>query len=185
MKKIMFVSGHTDLNDSFVNKHILEALNESLPEAEFVYLDKLYPDFRMDVKTEQERLIRADVLVFQFPMFWYSAPSLLHRYMEQTFTHGFAHGRTGDKLKGKLLLLSFTSAAPEEMFLHDGDPQNYPMEEFLSPYRHMADWCGMHWGGYVHSGGLSYANRSDKEALEKMRKKAILHAARLIEKIGL
>ena len=26
-------------------------------EAEFVYLDKLYPDFRIDVQDEQERLL--------------------------------------------------------------------------------------------------------------------------------
>lgn len=184
MKKILFVSGHPDLNDSFANKRILEALNKSLPEAEFVYLDKLYPDFRIDVKAEQERLLRADVIVFQFPLFWSSAPSLLHRWMEQTLTHGFAHGRTGDKLKGKLLLLSFTSAAPEEMFL-TGEPQDYSFEVLLSPYLHMANYCGMRWGGYVHSGGLSFVSRSDKELLEEIQEKAILHATRLVEKIGL
>lgn len=184
MKKTVFVSGHPDLNNSVANKRILEALNESLPEAEFVYLDKLYPDFHIDVKAEQERLLRADVIVFQFPLFWSTAPSLLHRWIEQTFAHGFAHGSTGDKLKGKKLLISFTSAAPEEMFL-TGDPQDYSFEVLLSPYLHMANYCGMRWGGYVHSGGLSYTSRNDKGALEKMREKALLHAARLIEKIGL
>ena len=55
MKKILIVSGHPDLNDSFANKTILEETKKLLPEAEFVYLDKLYPDFQIDVKTEQER----------------------------------------------------------------------------------------------------------------------------------
>lgn len=58
MKKILIVSGHPDLNDSFANKTILEETKKLLPEAEFVYLDKLYPDFQIDVKTEQERLLR-------------------------------------------------------------------------------------------------------------------------------
>ena len=120
MKNILIVSGHPDLNNSFANKNILEELNSLLPEAEFAYLDKLYPDFRIDIETEQKRLLRADIIVFQFPLFWYSAPSLLHRWIEQTFVHGFSHGQTGDKLKGKKLILSFTSGAPEEMYCYGG-----------------------------------------------------------------
>ena len=90
MKKILIVSGHPDLNDSFANKTILEETKHLLPKAEFAYLDKLYPDFHIDVKAEQERLLRADIIVLQYPLFWYSAPSLLHRWVEQTFTHGFS-----------------------------------------------------------------------------------------------
>lgn len=60
MKKILIVSGHPDMNDSFANKTILEETKKLLPEAEFVYLDQLYPDFRIDTKAEQERLLRAD-----------------------------------------------------------------------------------------------------------------------------
>ena len=56
MKNILIVSGHPDLNNSFANKNILEELNSLLPEAEFAYLDKLYPDFRIDIETEQKRL---------------------------------------------------------------------------------------------------------------------------------
>ena len=70
MKRILIVSGHPDLNDSFANKTILEELSKLLPHAEFVYLDKLYPDFKIDVMAEQERLLRADIIVFQFPLFW-------------------------------------------------------------------------------------------------------------------
>ena len=53
MKKILIVSGHPDMNDSFANKTILEETKKLLPEAEFVYLDRLYPDFRIDTKAEQ------------------------------------------------------------------------------------------------------------------------------------
>ncbi len=151
MKKILIVSGHPDLNDSFANKTILEETKKLLPEAEFVYLDKLYPDFCINVQAEQECLLRADIIVLQYPLFWYSAPSLLHRWMEQTFTHGFSHGRTGDKLRGKQLVLSFTSGAPEEMYRYDG-PQHYPIDDFLPAYKQMANLCGMEWCGYVYSG---------------------------------
>ena len=40
MKKILIISGHTDLNDSFANKIILNKLSELVPDAEYLYLDK-------------------------------------------------------------------------------------------------------------------------------------------------
>ena len=50
MKNILVVSGHTDLNDSVANNLILETLQKELPDAEFDFLDKLYSDFKIDVK---------------------------------------------------------------------------------------------------------------------------------------
>lgn len=107
MQNILVVSGHTDLNNSVANKAILERLENKLPQAEFVYLDKLYSDFQIDVEAEQEKLLNADIIVLQFPIFWYAMPSLLSRWLEETFQHGFSHGSTGDKLKGKKLIASF------------------------------------------------------------------------------
>ena len=50
MKKVLVVSGHTDLKNSVANSTILGILKEKLPGAEFDLLDSLYPDFRIDVK---------------------------------------------------------------------------------------------------------------------------------------
>ena len=85
MKNVLIISGHTNLAASVANKTILETLNERLPEAEIVKLDELYPDFKIDVEAEQQKLLRADIIVLQFPLFWYSAPSILERWMEETF----------------------------------------------------------------------------------------------------
>lgn len=99
MNNVLIISGHTDLATSVANKTILETLARRLPEAEIVKLDELYPDFKINVEAEQQRLLRADIIVLQYPLFWYSAPSLLERWMEETFRHGFSHGSTGDKLR--------------------------------------------------------------------------------------
>ena len=120
MKNTLVISGHTDLSASVANKTILETIAQRLPQAEIVRLDSLYPDFKIDAQAEQQRLLKADVIVLQFPVFWYSAPSLLERWMEETFRHGFSHGSTGDKLKGKKLVLSFTTGAPAEMYSTKG-----------------------------------------------------------------
>lgn len=184
MKNVLIVSGHPNLADSIANKTILNELNRLLPEAEYVYLDQLYPDFHIDTLREQDRLLKAEIIVFQFPLFWYSAPSLMHRWIEQTFTHGFSHGTTGDKLQGKKLLLSFTSGAPEEMYRY-GSVQNYPIEDFLPPYKQMGCLCGLEWCGYVYTGGLSYVNRQDDQKKALMIERSIIHGQRVFETIKL
>ena len=68
MKNVLIISGHTDLATSVANKTILETLANRLPKAEIVKLDELYPDFKINVEAEQQRLIRADIIVLQFPV---------------------------------------------------------------------------------------------------------------------
>ena len=44
MKKVLVISGHTDLATSVANKTILDTIGQYLPETEIVKLDTLYPD---------------------------------------------------------------------------------------------------------------------------------------------
>lgn len=180
MKNILIVSGHTDLKDSVANKTILEKLEKELPGAEFDYLDHNYPDFQVDISAEQEKLVKADVIVLQFPIFWYAMPSLMSRWMEQAFQHGFSHGSTGDKLKGKKLVASFTTGAPKELY-HADNVMGYEIEDFLPPLKATCGLCQMEFSGFVYTGGVSYQSRNDGEALKEMQTKANDHARRLIE----
>lgn len=171
MKNILIVSGHTDLNDSAANKRILEILAEKLPESRQVHLDRLYPDFVINAAAEQEKLLWADVIVLQFPVFWFSAPSILHRWMEQTFLHGFSHGSTGDKLRGKKLVISYTTGAPAEAMNWD---------EFFLSFKAAAQFTGMEYCGSVSTGSVSYDMRSDAALLAEINRKAAEHAERLV-----
>ena len=177
MKNTLVISGHTDLSASVANKTILETIAQRLPQAEIVRLDSLYPDFKIDAQAEQQRLLKADVIVLQFPVFWYSAPSLLERWMEETFRHGFSHGSTGDKLKGKKLVLSFTTGAPAEMYSHEG-PMGYTIDEFLPCYKATCKLCGMEFAGYVFTGGVSYGARTTPEQVESEVRGTCAAAAR-------
>ena len=165
------------------NKTILETLGNRLPEAEIVKLDELYPDFKINVEAEQQRLLRADVIALQFPVFWYSAPSILERWMEETFQHGFSHGSKGDKLEGKKLVLSFTTGAPEDMYSRDG-AMGYDIEEFLLCYKATCRLCQMEFAGYVYTGGVSYGNRTSPELIEQQNTASVEHAERLVKLLG-
>lgn len=182
MKNVLIVSGHTNLDASVANKTILDTLAARLPEAEIVKLDKLYPDFRINVEAEQQRLVKADIIVLQFPVFWYGAPSLLSRWMEETFQHGFSHGSTGDKLKGKKLVISLTTGAPEEMYAHDG-AMGHTIDEFLYCFESACRLCQMEYSGYVYTGGVSYGNRTVPAQIEEQQAKSVDHADRLIAKL--
>ena len=103
MLHTLIVSGHTDLHNSVANRRILDTLERELPGAEVLRLDALYTNKPIDVPTEQDRLRRADVIVFQFPLFWFNIPSLLQRWMEEVWLHGFSHGTTGKALVHKKL----------------------------------------------------------------------------------
>ena len=174
MKNILIVSGHTDLNNSVANKKILQELSKRLPNAEIDYLSELYSDYKIDVEQEQNKLLKADIIVLQYPVFWYSMPSLLEKWMEETFKHGFSHGSTGDKLKGKKVIISLTTGAPEEVYEN--------INEFLNPIKASCKLCQMEYVGSIVTYGVSYQIRNEKG--KEIEEKAINHANRLIEMIN-
>lgn len=76
MKNVLIISGHTNLtNDSVANKTIIEELRKAHPEYQFNVLSEAYPNYVFDVEAEQEKLRRADVIVFSSP---YSGIACLH-----------------------------------------------------------------------------------------------------------
>ena len=66
-----------------------------------------YPRFDINVDIEQQRLLDHDVILFQFPVFWYSSPSIVKEWEDLVLEHGFAYGAGGDKLSGKHMKWEF------------------------------------------------------------------------------
>ena len=112
--KTLIISGHPDLSTSVANQTILDELEKAFPDAEIRKLDQLYPTANIDVDAEQKALLEADLIVWQFPFWWYSLPWLMKKWLDEVFLHGFAHGSTG-KLGGKKLLVSFTTGHRQKL----------------------------------------------------------------------
>ena len=179
MKKILIVSGHTDIQrGSVVNRRILEVVKRELPEVTIDSLSEHYPDFRIDTAAEQKKVVDADVIVWQFPLFWFAKPSLLQRWEEEVFTHGFSHGTTGKALVHKKLLLSFTTGAPESAY-----DASFPVEAMAERFVRTAGLTGMDYVGFIYTGGVSYSLRADAEKRTEMAAASHAHAQRLVEKI--
>lgn len=76
-----------------------------------------------DIQAEIEKLKWCDLLIFNFPMYWFSVPAILKGWIDRVFVSGFCYGgkRFYDQggLKGKKGLLAFTLGGREHMFGQD------------------------------------------------------------------
>ena len=68
--------------------------------------------FSEDILLEQQLLSEADLIVLQFPLWWYSMPALLKGYIDRVFSMGWAYGGV-QALAGKKVLVCMTTGAPE------------------------------------------------------------------------
>ncbi|EXU76875.1 NAD(P)H-dependent oxidoreductase [Erwinia papayae] len=178
MNNILIISGHPNLNQSVANSTIILELAAALPEAEIRRLDWLYPAGKIDVGAEQESLLKAEIIVWQFPFSWYGLPGLMKCWLDEVFVHGFAHGSTA-KLAGKKLLLSFTTGAPSALYASDGF-FGHPVEEYLLPFETTARLCHLALLPPLYTCGISYADR-DAEKIAQQKILAREHASRLVE----
>ena len=178
--RLLVVSGHARIAISTATKTIMEEVKKEFPEAELLYLDQTYPDFKIDIRKERQRISSADIIVLQYPIQWYSAPAIMKRWLEEVFTFGFAHDAKGGMLNGKTLILSMTSGAPESQY-HVGERMGYPIDVYQLPLVQLADLCGMDFGGMVYTGGYNIMRKVADKDLHVQ--KAQEHSKMLIEKI--
>lgn len=91
--------------------------------------------FSTEVQGEIDRLLAADLLILQFPMWWYSVPAIMKGWIDRIFAFGVTYdfGKTWDRgvMRGKRAMLSFTTGAPETTFAPDG--RNGDIERVLWP----------------------------------------------------
>ncbi len=80
--------------------------------------------FAPDLREEMEKLVWADVLIFQFPLWWFGIPAILKGWVDRVFAVGFAYGggRWYDEgaFRGKRAMLSLTTGGGPSIFAPDG-----------------------------------------------------------------
>ena len=182
MSKTVIISGHPNLEQSYTNTVILEQLHSGLDSVEVRRLDALYPDYQIDIEAEQAALLSADVIVLQFPFYWYSTPALMKKWIDDVFGYNFAYGAEGDKLKGKDFILSFTVGGPEESY----DPLGYnhfTVEQLVRPLQQTAYLAGMVYHPPVYTNRMVYIPGVYNK-LEDVQARARNHAERLIDQIN-
>ena len=76
MRRVLVLFAHPVLERSRVNRRLVDAIRD-IEHVRVHDLYEEYPTLAIDVKREQAILIEHDVIVFQHPFFWYSAPAIV------------------------------------------------------------------------------------------------------------
>ena len=135
---------HPDLAASRANRALLAGVT-GLPAVEVADLYALYPDGRIDASVERERLLRADRLVFQFPLNWYSTPALLKQWQDAVLTPLFyLEPDIAAATTGLPLLAATTTGGPAASY-QPGSPTGMTLDELFAPLRATARKCGWLW----------------------------------------
>lgn len=80
--------------------------------------------FADEVEAEIAKVEAADLMIWQFPLWWFGLPAILKGWVDRVFAMGRAYGNgniyeTG-KFKGKRALLSLTTGGPADAYLENG-----------------------------------------------------------------
>lgn len=101
-----------------------------------------------DVKEEMDKVLWADLIIFQFPIWWSNFPAILKGWFDRVFYNGFAFNLAemqlygNGPLKGKKAMLSFTTGAPRELYTDEGP--HGEIEVLLKYFNHLLfEFVGM------------------------------------------
>ncbi len=178
-KRILWYLFHPNFSQSVGNRALLDAVRD-LPGLTLVDAYAEYPDFKIDAKREQERLVAHDLIVFQHPFYWYSSPALFKEWQDIVLEYGFAYPpKEGKALHGKHWL-SVVTAASTDWSYQAGGFNNYTMSELLRPFQQTANFCGMRW----HSPFVVYGVMPDEyEGIKPTDRDALTQEAQRLREL--
>ncbi|HOW13627.1 NAD(P)H-dependent oxidoreductase [Methanosarcina sp.] len=112
---VLKASDFTDRKNPDLFNPFLEAIKASKTGA-----------FSPDIKEEMEKVKWADLLIFQFPIFFTAMPAIMKGWIDRVLAPGFGFNPVTNSaydtglFKGKSAMLAFTTGAPKEMYSEGG-----------------------------------------------------------------
>jgi NAD(P)H dehydrogenase (quinone) len=77
-----------------------------------------------DILLEQDKVRRADLIIFQFPMWWFGFPAIMKGWVDRVLSYKFAYGvgQWWDRglLRDKRAMLAITTGTPAGAYATDG-----------------------------------------------------------------
>ncbi|WP_405877956.1 NAD(P)H-dependent oxidoreductase [Streptomyces sp. NBC_01136] len=139
--RTLVLLAHPHLDRSRVNAALAAVARES-PGVLVHDLYAAYPDGGIDVGREQRLLGEHDLIVLQFPFYWYSVPPFLKQWLDEVLLEGYAYGEGGDALHGKTLQVVTTTGGPAVSYGPTGY-NRFSARELLLPLDATAHLIGM------------------------------------------
>lgn len=128
--------------EDFLERRDKHYLKRQLEEKAALELGTLAPD----IVAEQQKLLAADLVILQFPLWWFSMPAILKGWVDRVMAMGFAYGGgmryDQGGLKGRRAMLSITTGGPAGTYSEFG--LNGAMDRILFPIQHgILFFCGL------------------------------------------
>lgn len=144
-KRVLVINAHQSypgISEGRLNRTMVNVIKEELEKKGYeVRVTSIEQGYNID--NEVKKHLWADIIITQSPVYWFGAPWIYKKYIDEVFTAGMIQqsfisgdGRTpkdptrqygtGGKLQGKQFLLSLTMNAPRDVFddpsqkLHEG-----------------------------------------------------------------
>ena len=99
----------------------------------------------VDARAELARLQRADVVILQYPMWWFSAPALMKGWIDRVLVYGETYTQEmryeRGRLRGKQALVSITLGGSEPTFARNG--RNGDIDLLLWPMHMSLHYVGL------------------------------------------
>lgn len=118
-----------------------------------------------DVQAEIDKLLSADLVVFQFPIWWFSMPAILKGWIDRVLVYGLFTSRrryNEGVFAGRRAIVSVTAGGPESTFSPGG--RNGDIDLILWPLHFTLHYMGYtvlpHFAAYGVAAAIRYAGIS-------------------------
>lgn len=133
---VIVLLAHPDIAKSRANA----ALSKAAAEVKGVQVVNIY-DYPVTPEAYKEVLTRAKAIVYEFPIYWMSAPHLMKQWTDEVF---MVYTGEENLIKGKKFMVCCTTGSPKEAY-QPGGANKYTIEEYLRPYEGQANHAEMLW----------------------------------------
>ncbi|PAF45011.1 NAD(P)H-dependent oxidoreductase [Helicobacter sp. 11S02596-1] len=138
--KTLILLAHPNIAESRINKTLISGIQNN-PDIAICDLYATYPDGKINADKQIALLKAYERIVFQFPLFWFSTPSLLKEYQDVVFS-AILYGSEPKMLAGKIFQIITSAGSPEEKYRPDGRNQK-SLEDILLPLQMATKYLGM------------------------------------------
>ena len=128
-KQVVVLLTHPNIKESRANKALMDAISD-MGEVAIYNLYEMRVEDAFNAEIWSTIISHASALVFQFPFYWMSAPSLLKRWLDEVFTY---LAKT-PAVAGKTLMV-VTTAGSEHDAYRSGGRNRFTVDELLRPYQ--------------------------------------------------
>ena len=130
--RTLIIIAHPNVEESSTQQFLIDS-SKSIKEVNTYILEE-----KIDKEKSLELLKNHERIIFQFPMYWYSAPFLLKKWIDLVFDDSLLTG----SLLGKEMGIVVSLGVSEENFV-SGGKEKFTLSELFRPFEALANKCQM------------------------------------------